>query len=309
VRWRLARLLEGAGDNLHRAKLKRSARVLYQQALLFDPKSARLARLAREPEAAAGAAAAAGPRRRPPARLAEVAWLLSQVQLAVTEGRYLRPHGNNALHFLSELKRIDPAGKQTLVAQQTMTRTLRQQADQLFDQGKHDEARGLYRLIANLDPKDTVARVRAKDQLPQAPKVRTDSRAKVAAQERPTRADRAKAAELVKEGRQLLGKGKLGDAEGRFNSAVEAHPNSAGAVVGLATVAFEREKYGRAVKLARRGVRMNPRSRKGLLVLGDAYFNLVLYRKALAAWERVLAMAPDDRKVLKRIAYVKAKIK
>jgi len=305
VRLRLARLLEGAGDNLHRAELKRSARVLYQQALLFDPRSARLERLAQEPDA--GAASATGPRRRPPARLAEVAWLLSQVQLAVTEGRYLRPHAKNALHYLSELKRVDPSGKQTLAAQQTMTHTLRHKADQLFDEGKHDASRGLYRLIANLDPEDTVARVRAREQLPRAS--RSDARASVAAKERPARVDRARAAQLVTEGQQLLRGGKLGDAEGRFQAAVEAHPNSASAVTGLATVAFEREKYARAVKLARRGVRMNPRSRPGLLLLGDAYFNLLRYREALAAWQRVLAIAPNDRKALKRIAHVKTKLK
>jgi hypothetical protein len=36
---------------------------------------------------------------------------------------------------------------------------------------------------------------------------------------------------------------------------------------------------------------------------------LLLYKKALAAWQRVLTLAPDDRKALKRIAHVKTKIK
>ena len=54
----------------------------------------------------------------------------------------------------------------------------------------------------------------------------------------------------------------------------------------LAKAMIDIGQYAGAVKLARRGVRMNPRSRQGLLLLGDAYFNLLRYQKALAAWQR-----------------------
>jgi len=322
LRGRLARLLEGAGDNLGEAGLESSARTLYQEALLFDPSSGRLARLALAPaEAREGAGGGTDARRRPPAQLAEVAWLLSQVQLAVVEGRYLLPEGKSALHYLTALKRIDPGGQQTLVAQRTMTRTLRQKADKLHDVGRGAEARDVYRLILNLDPEDKLARARAEEPAAaagaavSAPPASSSSSALVAAgtraapaAPRPAKVDRDRAVALVAEGDQLLRQGKLSDAQGRFQAAVEANPGGVPALMGLATVAFERESYAKAVKLAQRAVRMDPTSRQGFMLLGDAYFNLLRYTEAVAAWERVLKLDPGNRRATQRLAHVRTKL-
>jgi cytochrome c-type biogenesis protein CcmH/NrfG len=113
---------------------------------------------------------------------------------------------------------------------------------------------------------------------------------------------------LVSEGRVLLKDGKLIAAQGRFQAAVEAHPKNLGALIGLATVAFERARYFKSVELARRSVALGPRSVQGHLLLGDAYFKLHQYGKALAAWNRALDLDPGNRRLAKRIEHVQQKI-
>jgi len=293
LRTRIARLLEGAGDRLVAAGMQGSATTLYGEALLFAPASQRLVRLAR-------VKATLGDQRprRPEARLAEVAWLLSQVQLAVVEGRYITPPGRNALHVLMQLKQVDPSGERLAQAQQNMTRTLRTRAEELWQAGKREDARPLYRLVLLLDPADSVARRRS--QGPDAGPGTVTTKVARAPREEP-RVDAEHARLLVKEGHLLLRLGNLEQAQGRFRQAVQANPGDAGAYLGLATVAFEQASYARAVELARQVVRMNPHGIQGHILLGDAYFKLLRHTEARAAWEQALKLEPGNARVSRRI--------
>jgi serine/threonine protein kinase/tetratricopeptide (TPR) repeat protein len=301
MRGRIARHLEGSGDLLLKEGNKASARILYQQALLFAPNSRRLERLA-DLEKMRTRQRSALPR--PKAQLAEVAWLLSRFQLAVFEGRYVSPPNDNALRHLNRLKQVDPTGRHIAEAEQNMSRKLRQRADEAWRKGDRETARPLYRLVGLLDSSDAVAkqRSRALDAGP-APRAKRAAAAAPAKEERSV--DPARARQLVSEGRALLRKGKLSDAEIRFREAVSANPRSSRAYTGLATLAFERGNYLDTVQLARRVLRMNPREVQGHLLLGDAYFQLSRFKDALKAWEDAQRIAPRNPSVTRRIEKLK----
>jgi len=304
LRARIARLLEGAGDRLVSSGMERSARTLYHEALLFAPGSQRLARLA---ELKAMSRAAAG-KNRPEARLAEVAWLLSRVQLAMMEGRYITPPGRNALQLLVRLKQVDPSGERLAEAQRSMSRTLRERADRLWGQGAADEARQLYRLALVLDPTDALARKRSQEAVAEPARAPARTAAAPAARVEPRKTDTELARRQVAEGRQLLEQGKLAEARARFLSAVEANPREAQARIGLASVAFERTDYTQAVELARQVVHMYPRAIQGHIILGDAYFKLLRYDEARRSWERALQLDPENRHASRRIERLRQRV-
>ena len=298
ARRRIARMLESAADRLRDYGLPISARTLYQEALLFAPESARLQALAYpEPEQRPRK------RQRPPIDATRIAWLVNEIQLAVAQGRLVAPQERSALRFLTELKRIDPSGKRSAEVRQRMTRTLRQDADRLWEAKQRGKARRVYQLITLLHPGDALARQRA---TPDAgPTVATAERATNNATRSGT--DPEVARTLVQEGRKLLRQGKLRSARTRFLAAVKADAKSAAAVVGLATVSFEQAAYAQAVELAERATKLNRRELRGYLLLGDAYFKLLRYDDALAAWQRVLTLAPGNKRATQRIAMVKAR--
>jgi serine/threonine protein kinase/tetratricopeptide (TPR) repeat protein len=297
LRSRIARVLEGAGDRLREAGMQDSARTLYQEALLFDPNSTRLRGSADPGEHPAPAAARASP---PAPKLAEVAWLLSQVQLAVMEGRYISPPRDNALHLLMRLKRVDPSGRRLAQAQATMTRGIKGRAEELWRRGETDQARALYQLLVLLDPEDARARKRAQHRDPDAGSQAPKAQAAAPAPRKPP-GDPARARRLVAEGRRLLDQGQLAGARGQFQAAVQANPADAGAYAGLAQVAFEEARYSATVELARRVVTMNPRQVQGHILLGDAYYKLLRYDEARRAWERALQLDPDNPTARRRI--------
>jgi tetratricopeptide (TPR) repeat protein len=237
---------------------------------------------------------------RPKPQVAEVAWLLSKVQLAVVQGRYIEPPRNNALHHLMRLKQVDPTGKRLAEAQTSMASTLQKRADEFWRKGATDAARPLYRLVLLLDPDDAQAkrRIRVPDAGPkQASATRTAPRR--------ASTDPGRSRQLVLVGQEMVRQGKLSDAQTRFQEAVEANPRNTGAYTGLATVAFERAKYDQTVTLARRVVRMNPRAVKGHILLGDAYFKLLRRNEALKAWQQVLKLDPKNRIASNRIERLK----
>jgi len=307
LRSQIAHLLEGAGDRLVGAGMKESARTLFREALLFTPESLRLVRLAElDAMQQQGASGRAG--RRPEARVAEVAWLLSQVQLAVMEGRYISPPKRNALQLLVRLKQVDPSGRRLAEAQQKMTRTLLDRAQQLWQGGKQDQARPLYQLVVLLDAKDALARrrSRAPDAGAGQPTGATTAKgpARTPSPDK-ERVDAEQARRLVAQGQRLLRIGKLEQAQSRFRQAVEANPNDSSGYAGLATVAFERASYSRSVELARQVVQMNPRGVQGHILLGDAYFKLMRYNAAREAWEHVLKLDPQNARASRRIERLK----
>jgi serine/threonine protein kinase/tetratricopeptide (TPR) repeat protein len=294
ARRRLARSLSGAADRLIAAGLPRSARTLYEEALLFDPTL---------PLPAEGRALApSSPPRRPEADVAEVAWLLSQVQIAVAEGRYVRPPQQSALHFLERLRRVDPSGAKTAEARKVMTGNLRRKADDLWQRGEVAAALPLYQMVLLLDPSDAIARGRSRPAVDAGvPRVTPRVAAKPAVEP----VDPARAGALVIEGRQLLGEGKLAEARRRFMAAIAANPKDPRALTGLASIAFEESQYTKTIELARRSLAMDRRQVQAHLLLGDAYFKLLRHDDAVASWQEVLKLDATNRSATRRIAKVR----
>ncbi len=306
-RRRIARTLEGAGDSLALAGLPASARTLYGEALRFDPDSKRQIEFARgEGSGAAGAATRpARPSSRPSAvggaiDLTQLAWLLSQVQLAVAEGRYIRPAGKNALVYLTRLRELDPTGEKSAEARRVMTRSLRGKASELWARGEQRAAASLYQMILLLDPADAEARAR----LHPTPDAGAAPR-KVAARPAPgPAADPAAARAQLAEGRRQLAAGKLAEATASFHAALRANPRESEALVGLAQAAFEGARYTRAVELARQALELNRALPSAHLVLGDASYKLHRHEDARRAWSEVLRLDPKNRTAAQRMARV-----
>jgi serine/threonine protein kinase/tetratricopeptide (TPR) repeat protein len=292
LRRRLARMLAGAADRLIAGGLNRAARTLYEEAQLFDPglpMPSELAALAATPASHATS--------RPAANVAELAWLLSQVQLAVAEGRYLKPPRRSALRYLERLKQLDPTGTRTADARQVMTTNLRRKADQHWREGDLAAALPLYRMVLILSPDDVVARSRGRAALDGgAARVARPSPAETA-----DRADPARAAQLVEEGKKLLAEGKLAEARTRFRAAIKADSNDVRAVIGLASVAFEQAHYDTTVELAKRALKIDRRQTQAQLLLGDAYFKLLRHDDARRAWQEALRVQPGNRSAARRL--------
>ncbi|MCA9669596.1 MAG: hypothetical protein KC503_28570, partial [Myxococcales bacterium] len=314
LRRRIAHLLEGAGDRLWAGKMIVSARTLYREALLFTPDNDRLARLAypaasdiagRQRQIAARAKArrqrkAAAARKR--VSDAKIAWLVSEVQRAVAEGRYLAPSGRSAFAYLERLKLLDPTGKRSAEARRLIHETMKQEAERKWRGGQRAEARKMYQVIKQLHPEDRVARARAAGGDVQGNGSGSGSAGALAPRRK---ADRAQLEKLVKEGHALLRQGKPQQAEASFLAAMRLRPRYAPAIAGLATAKFERGKYMQAVEFAERALRINRRRKRTLMLLGDANYRLLRYRDALAAWQRVLALEPGHKRAAQRIAMLK----
>jgi tetratricopeptide (TPR) repeat protein len=226
-------------------------------------------------------------RQRPTANAARIAWLVSEIQHAVAQGRYVRPPKRNALHYLRALKRLDPTGARSAEVARKMSRTLREDADRLWIQGDRERARALYTVISALRPEDARAHARAGHG--QSP-----ARA----------ASRVTARRLVSEGKTLLRAGNLAQARERFLAAVRADPGHAPAVTALATVEFEEARYARTVELAKRALSMDRRQVAAQLLVGDAYYKLLRYDDARMAWQRVLELEPGNKRAARRIAMI-----
>jgi tetratricopeptide (TPR) repeat protein len=241
--------------------------------------------------------ASRGAARRPAANVAELAWLLSEVQAAVADGRYLKPPRRSALRYLERLKQLDPTGERTADARQVMTANLRRKADQHWREGDLAAALPLYRMVLILAPDDAVARSRGRAALDGgAARV-----ARAAPAETVERADPARAAQLVEEGNKLLAEGKLAEARARFKAAVKASPSDARAMVGLASVAFEQAQYDATVELAKRSLKIDRRQVQAQLLLGDAYFKLLRHDDARRAWQEVLKLKPGNSNAMRRL--------
>jgi tetratricopeptide (TPR) repeat protein len=79
-------------------------------------------------------------------------------------------------------------------------------------------------------------------------------------------------------------------------------------VGGLAEVAFERARYSDSLDYARRAAKLAPRSPKYLVETGDAYFKLLRYDEAVAAYDKARALAPGDPAIKSRLERVRAKV-
>lgn len=97
--------------------------------------------------------------------------------------------------------------------------------------------------------------------------------------------DNKAAAKETKAGEAALRQGDLNTAAAAFHRALEHNRRSAAAIAGLADVAYERGKYGESLRYAERARSLAPRSKRVLLLLGDAYLRVFRYADARKAYE------------------------
>jgi tetratricopeptide (TPR) repeat protein/tRNA A-37 threonylcarbamoyl transferase component Bud32 len=318
------------GNSLLEAKLNDLAAVRFGEALRFLPGDADLrtklglaaeARAASDPEPSTGTAPGA---RRP---VDDTARAAAELFSAVAAGRF-----SQARVALAHLLEVDKEGRQTA----RLADEFRRRAQTLWDAGKRDEARRYYQLVAELDSKDSVSRQRAdsKDEEKPAPapavalepvappetaklgkkKVAlagdsaTATSATTTADDEAVPRDRAASVKAAADGAGALARGDLVRAQMAFDRAVRSDANNPDAVAGLAEVAFESARYTEALDYGRRAVRLQPRLSKNHVVVGDAYFKLLRYDEAQAAYKRAQAIAPNDEGIKARIGRVKARL-
>jgi tetratricopeptide (TPR) repeat protein len=318
------------GNSLLEAKLNDLAAVRFGEALRFLPGDADLrtklglaaeARAASDSEPSTGTAT--GARR----AVDDTARAAAELFSAVAAGRF-----SQARVALAHLLEVDKEGRQTA----RLADEFRRRAQTLWDAGKRDEARRYYQLVAELDAKDSVSLQRAdsKDEEKPAPpqavalepvappetaklgkkKVAlaadsaTATAAATAADDEAVPRDRAASVKAAADGAGALARGDLVRAQMAFDRAVRSDANNPDAVAGLAEVAFESARYTEALDYGRRAVRLQPRLSKNHVVVGDAYFKLLRYDEAQAAYKRAQAIAPNDEGIKARIGRVKARL-
>jgi serine/threonine protein kinase/tetratricopeptide (TPR) repeat protein len=313
-----ASALAVVGNELFKADLRDLAVTKYKQALRFLPDDPDLQAKAELPleerrhhdhdrdhdrdhhdEKRAVSPAAAAPAPSPTDETKDAA---TQVFLAATHG-----HLSEARLALATLKTSDASGVQVA----RLADALRGRATAAWTGGHEDEARPLYALVGELDPRDAEAHERATA----APGTAADDAA--ARGKRPASApidagvaprNTAASARATEAGAAAMGRGRLTEAESAFTRGVRADSTNAVAVAGLAEVAFERARYSDALDYARRASRLAPRSSKYLVEIGDAYFKLLRYDEALANYQRAAALSPRDATIRSRLDRVHTKI-
>ena len=307
------------GNALLAAKLHDLAAIRYREALRFLPGDADLRTKVglaaeargtseRESESSSGPVAS---QRRPGDEATRVA--AADLFSAVNAGKF-----SQARVSLARLLESDKEGRQTA----RLADEFRKRARTLWDGGSRGQARQYYQIVSELDPKDPLSRDRAasKDEDKAAPEpvavvepapaaeAAKASKKKEAVIEEHTPRDRALSTKAAADGASALSRGDLVRAQVAFDRAVHADPTNPDAVAGLAEVAFENARYTDALDYGRRAVRIQPRAPRYQIVVGDAYFKLLRYDEALAAYQRALSQAPGDSGIKARIGRVKARL-
>ena len=312
------------GNALLEAKLTDLAAVRFGEALRFLPGDADLrtklglvagARAAsdKEPDNNTGAAGAA---RKPADESTRIA---AELFSAVVAGKY-----SQARVALARLQEVDKDGRQPA----RLADEFRRRAQTVWESGKREQARPLYQIVAELDPKDVGSRDRAnsKDDEPPAAQPApapeppaiiesakgTKKKAAIAGSDElvadDSPRDRPASAKAAAEGATALSRGDLVNARLAFDRAVRADASNPEAVAGLAEVAFENARYTEALDYGRRAVRLQARTSRYHIVVGDAYFKLLRYDEALAAYRRAAALSPQDEGIKARIGRVMARL-
>ena len=332
------------GNSLLEAKLNDLAAVRFGEALRFLPGDADLrtklglaaeSRTASEPEPSPGTGAGARRAAPVPVPVDDTARVAAELFSAVAAGRF-----SQARVALAHLLEIDKEGRQTA----RLADEFRRRAQTLWDAGKRDEARRYYQMVAELDAKDSASRQRAdsKDEEPPAtvpvaaaePVAPTEAAkpgkkkgvagadsatatssatsaatmAATSATDEAVPRDRAASVKFAADGAGALARGDLVRAQIAFDRAVRSDANNPDAVAGLAEVAFENARYTEALDYGRRAVRLQPKLSRNHVVVGDAYFKLLRYDEAQAAYKRAQSIAPNDEGIKARIGRVKARL-
>ena len=306
------------GNALLEAKLTDLASVRFGEALRFLPGDADLrtklglaagARATSDKENETNVAASGAARK----SLDEATRIAAELFSAVVSGKY-----SQARVSLARLLEVDKDSRQSA----RLSDEFRRRAQGLWEGGKREQARPLYQIVAELDPKDLLARDRAGGKDDEPPPTATAEPLLVAESTKGARKksaagrafdedsprDRAASAKAAAEGATALSRGDWVKAQTAFDRAVRADASNPEAVAGLAEVAFENARYTEALDYGRRAVHLQSKASKYHVVVGDAYFKLLRYDEALAAYRRAAALSPQDEGIKARIGRVMARL-
>jgi serine/threonine protein kinase len=334
LRRQYASALTMIGDELAKAGLPHLAIPKFKEALLFSPTDPNLlskvqlsaeeqSRL-RERARPVATPKATPARPAPPPSAADEAKEAagSAYLLAARQERF-----SEARIALRSLASLDKDGWE----QAKLADAFRRRADELWTQGQTGRARPFYQLTAELDPLDVEAKRRGQVDPSAAGKESAPKTAAPAATLEPAALKKAPAAPAaapaaedwkavprdpktsraeVDRARTALGRLSLQEAETSFNLALEADPANPAAIAGLAEVAFERSRYTDALDYARRAVQQAPRVGRYHVLVGDAYFKLLRYADAKAAYERALRLGnPGQEMARSRLERLRQKLR
>jgi cytochrome c-type biogenesis protein CcmH/NrfG len=123
----------------------------------------------------------------------------------------------------------------------------------------------------------------------------------------PSLASAAERRRLLEEAWSLLRAQRFDEARGAFSRLVERKPPPAGALLGLAQVAFQEHNYAEASKRAREGVRAGA-GVEAYVVLGDAHFRLQQYAEARKAYAEALRLEPEHEAARRAMVIVERQL-
>ncbi len=109
-------------------------------------------------------------------------------------------------------------------------------------------------------------------------------------------------------GTVLAEAGRLAEAKSTIERVFAADPRNPGAHQGLALVALRRSDWPEAARQAELALELNPALPLAWNYLGAARYNLGRKRPAIEAWERSLALAPDNFDVLYNVGFIAAEV-
>ena len=98
---------------------------------------------------------------------------------------------------------------------------------------------------------------------------------------------------LVTEADRLLENGQAAKAEKMYTQALQAKPDGAGALTGLAYVQLERQRYNKAIDMFRRVLNTQPTYGPALFGIADSYRGRGDNAQALGAYKQYLSISPS----------------
>jgi tetratricopeptide (TPR) repeat protein len=98
----------------------------------------------------------------------------------------------------------------------------------------------------------------------------------------------------------------LGEAETHYHRAIDANPGDPRALDGLAAMFYDAGEYSKSVRFAGLAANRGTPSGRRFVALGDAYYKVLRYSDALAAYQRAQQLGAAA--AAPRIAKVRAKL-
>ncbi len=105
------------------------------------------------------------------------------------------------------------------------------------------------------------------------------------------------AQELFREAQAAKARGDLPEAEKKYRELIRQHPEMANAYHNLGIVYLAEHKYGDAVQVLEKAVKLSPKEPGGWFLQGLAYYELYEPRKAVAAFQTAQRLNPADKNV------------